>query len=83
MSAQRNQTTIRSALARLVYGSRVPMEKMEHCDGCRRLFPIRSVELIGPQILCTDCLPSEFTASLHPHLPAHPRMLDRRADVRA
>jgi hypothetical protein len=82
MSAQRNKSTIRSALARLVYGSGLPIEKMEHCDGCRRMFPLRSVELIGPQILCPDCVPSEFSTTLHPHLPAHPRLLDRRADVR-
>ncbi|MBI5802896.1 MAG: hypothetical protein HZA92_19515 [Verrucomicrobia bacterium] len=80
MSAQRSQQSLSSALARLVCGrAGIPMEKLEQCDGCRRMFSLREVELVGPQILCCDCAPAEFTATLHPHLPAHPRL---RADVR-
>ena len=83
MSAQRSQSSLHSALAKLVYaGGGVAMEKLEQCDGCRRQFLLRHVELVGPQILCSDCMPSEFTTSLHPHLPAHPRLLDRRPDAR-
>ena len=83
MSAQSRQPSLHSALARLVYaGSGMAMEKMEQCDGCRRMFSLRHVELVGPQILCSDCIPSEFAATLHPHLPAHPRLRGDRADAR-
>lgn len=80
MSALRSQPSLRSALARLVHGRPgVPPEQLEQCDGCQRMFSLRQVELTGPQILCADCAPTEFTAPLHPHLPAHPRL---RADAR-
>lgn len=81
MSAQRSQSSLRSTLTRIVYSS-LAMEKMEQCDGCRRQFPIRGVELIGKQILCADCAPAEFTAPLHPHLPAHPRLHGSRSGGR-
>lgn len=83
MSAQRSRSALRTALAKLVYaGTGVAVEKLEHCDGCRRVFPLRQVELVGPQILCSDCVPSELAISLHPHLPAHPHLLDRRSAAR-
>jgi hypothetical protein len=55
---------------------------MEQCDGCRRRFSLRQVELIGAQILCCDCAPSEFHAPLHPHLPRHPQLLRARNAAR-
>ncbi len=81
MSAQRTKSALRSALTRIVY-SGVAMEKMEQCDGCRRMFSLRGVELVGKQILCADCAPAEFTAPLHPHLPAHPRLRGAHRDAR-
>ncbi len=59
------------------------VEKLEHCDGCRRFFPLRGVELIGGQLLCADCAPAEFNAPLHPHLPRHPRLRSERPGPRA
>lgn len=83
MSAQRSKPSLRSALTRIVYaGAGMAMEKMEQCDGCRRMFSLRGVELVGRQILCADCAPSEFTATLHPRLPPHPRLRDARTDAR-
>ena len=83
MSAQRPRPSLRSTLTRMVYaGAGVALEKMEQCDGCRRTFSLRQVELVGKQILCCDCAPSEFTATLHPHLPAHPRLRSGRVDAR-
>ena len=38
--------------------------------------------LVGQQILCSDCAPAEFTATHHPHLPAHPHLRGTRADAR-
>lgn len=73
MSATRPRPSLRSALSRIVYAA-AATEKMEQCDGCRRVFSLRGVELIGKQILCADCAPAEFTAPLHPHLPPHPRL---------
>jgi hypothetical protein len=81
MSATRPRSSLRSALSRIVYAG-AAMEKMEQCDGCRRMFSLRGVELIGKQILCADCAPAEFTAPLHPHLPPHPRLRGDRADAR-
>lgn len=81
MSAQRSQSPLRSALTRIVH-SGIAMEKMEQCDGCRQQFPIRGVELVGTQILCADCAPAEFTAPMHPHLPAHPRLHGSRPGAR-
>jgi len=82
MSAIRPRPSLRSALTRIVYaGAGVAMEKMEQCDGCRRLFSLRGVELVGKQILCADCAPSEFTAPMHPHLPPHPRLRGGHADA--
>lgn len=83
MSAQHGKSSLHSALTRIVYsGAGVAMEKMEQCDGCRRVFSLRQVELLGKQILCSDCAPAEFTAPLHPHLPAHPRLRHSRTDAR-
>ena len=83
MSAQRSKPSLRSTLKRIVYaGVGVAMEKMEQCDGCRRTFSLRGVELVGKQILCADCAPAEFTASMHPHLPPHPRLRGSRAEAR-
>lgn len=82
MSAQRPRSSLRSALTRLVYAGKA-MEEMEQCDGCRRMFSLRGVELIGKQILCADCAPAEFTAPLHPHLPPHPRLRGGHPDARA
>ncbi|MBM3869371.1 MAG: hypothetical protein FJ392_00210 [Verrucomicrobia bacterium] len=76
------QHSLRSALSRVLNAS-VAMEKMERCDGCRRFFSLRGVELIGRQILCTDCTPAEFNAPLNSHLPTHPRLLGERTDARA
>ena len=80
MSATRPRSSLRSALTRLVYAGQA-MEQMEQCDGCRRMFSLRGVELIGKQILCADCAPAEFTAPLHPHLPPHPRLRGGHADA--
>jgi recombinational DNA repair protein (RecF pathway) len=55
---------------------------MEQCDGCRRVFSLRNVELVGKQILCADCAPAEFTAPLHPHLPTHPQLRGARPAAR-
>ena len=75
MSALRNQPSLRSAPSRFMHGrASVPAEQQEQCDGCRRMLSLWQVELTGPQILCVDCAPAEFTATLHPHLPAHPRL---------
>lgn len=82
MSAQRSQSPVRSALADLVRGAAGP-ELMEQCDGCRRRFSLRQVELVGAQILCSDCAPSEFHTPLHPHLPRHPRLLTARSEARS
>lgn len=83
MSAQHSKPSIRSALERIVFSSAsVAMEKVEQCDGCRRMFSLRQVELIEKQILCSDCAPAEFTAPLHPHLPAHPRLRSARTGPR-
>lgn len=83
MSAQRPRPSLRSALTRIVYaGAGVAMEKMEQCDGCRRMFSLRGVELVGKQILCADCAPAEFMAPLHPHLPVHPPLRGARAGTR-
>ncbi|MEQ2010260.1 MAG: hypothetical protein ABMA26_26035 [Limisphaerales bacterium] len=83
MSALHGKPSLHSALTRIVYsGVGVAMEKMEQCDGCRRVLSMRQVELVGKQILCCDCAPSEFTAPLHPHLPAHPRRVHSRTDAR-
>ncbi len=69
MSARHGKPSLRSALTRIVYsGAGVAMEKMEQCDGCRRVFSLRHVELVGQQILCSDCAPAEFMAPLHPPL---------------
>lgn len=81
MSAQRPRPSFRSALSRIVSAG-AAMEKMEQCDGCRRLFSLRGVELVGKQILCADCAPSEFTAPMHPHLPAHPPLPSGRPGAR-
>ena len=83
MSAQHGKSSLRSALTRIVYsGTGMATEKMEQCDGCRRVFSLRQVELVGQQILCSDCAPAEFTATHHPHLPAHPHLRGTRADAR-
>lgn len=83
MSAQRNQPSLRSTLTQIVYArTGMAMETMEQCDGCRRTFSLRLVELVGKQILCCDCAPAEFTAPMHPHLPAHPRLRGGRLDTR-
>ena len=81
MSAQRSQSALRSVLTHLVRSATGP-ELMEQCDGCRRRFSLRQVELIGAQILCCDCAPSEFHAPLHPHLPRHPQLLRARNAAR-
>lgn len=77
MSAQQPLPSLRAALRRLAL-SNVAVEKLEHCDGCRRMFPLRQVELVGSQMLCVDCGPSELGASLHPYLPPHPPLLAHR-----
>lgn len=82
MSALRPKPSLRSTLTRIVYSGVGAMECMEQCDGCRRLFSLRSVELVGKQILCADCGPAEFMAPLHPHLPPHPRLRGARSDAR-
>ena len=80
MSALSSQPSLHSFLARLVYaGATLPLEKVEQCDGCCRTFSLRHVELVGPQILCSDCIPSEFAAT---HLPEHPRLRCDRAGAR-
>lgn len=71
MSALQRLPSLRSALRRLAL-SGVAVEKLEHCDGCRRVFPLRQVELVGSQMLCADCGRSELAVSLHPFLPPHP-----------
>lgn len=81
MSATRPRPSLRYALSRIVSAG-VAMEQMEQCDGCRRLFSLRGVELVGKQILCADCAPSEFTAPMHPHLPAHPPLPSGRSGTR-
>ena len=84
MSAQRPKPSLRSTLARLVYaGTGAAMEKLEQCDGCRRTFSLRGVELVGKQILCADCAPAEFNAPMHPHLPAHPHIRAMRPNPQA
>ncbi len=50
---------LRSALNRLVRGSFFPLDKMEQCDGCHRLFSLRKVQLVGNNILCEKCHESE------------------------
>ncbi len=75
MSALSSQSPLRYALTRLLHGeTALPAEKTEQCDGCRRVLSLRQVELVGQQILCADCVPSEFTTALHPHLPTHPHL---------
>ena len=81
MSAQHSHSALRSALTQLVRSATGP-ELMEQCDGCRRRFSLRQVELIGAQILCSDCAPSEFHAPVHPHLPRHPQLLKARSEAR-
>jgi recombinational DNA repair protein (RecF pathway) len=76
MSANRRPSTIRFAWSRLATAAVAP-EMSEQCDGCRRRFSLRQVELIGHEILCADCAPSQFHAPLHPHLPAHPPLPGR------
>jgi recombinational DNA repair protein (RecF pathway) len=71
MSAQHNLPSFRAAWNRLALAG-VAIEKLEHCDGCRRMFPLRQVELVGNQMLCADCSPSELAVALHPFLPPHP-----------
>lgn len=71
MSAQHRLPSLRAALRRLAL-SGVAVEKLEHCDGCRCVFPLRQVELVDNQMLCADCGGSELAASLHPFLPPHP-----------
>lgn len=77
MSAQHQTPLLRAALNRLAHAG-VAMEKMEHCDGCRRVFPLRQVELVGGEMLCADCSRSELATTLHPFLPPHPPLLKHR-----
>ena len=81
MSAQHSQASLRAALSRLIHAGS-GLEKMEQCDGCRRVFSLRNVELVGKQILCADCAPAESTAPLHPHLPTHPQLRGARPAAR-
>ena len=71
MSAQHNLPSVRAALNRLALAG-AALEKMEQCDGCRRVFPLRQVELNGAELLCADCSRSELATALHPFLPPHP-----------
>ena len=59
MSAASTKPKLRSAINRLVRGSFFPLDKMEQCDACHRLFSLRKVELIGKNILCDSCHESE------------------------
>ena len=77
MSAQQRLPTLRAALNRLALAG-VAVEKLEHCDGCRRVFPLREVELVGNQMLCADCGRSELATALHPFLPPHPPLSQPR-----
>ncbi|MFT4689703.1 MAG: hypothetical protein ACJASX_002104 [Limisphaerales bacterium] len=61
MSAQASTSKplLRSALNRLVRGSFFPLDKMEQCDACHRLFSLRKVQLVGKNIYCEKCCDSE------------------------
>lgn len=59
MSAASTKPKLRSAINRLVRGSFFPLDKMEQCDACHRLFSLRKVQLIGKNILCDSCHESE------------------------
>ncbi len=78
MSALHSRPSPRVALNRLAYAG-TAMDKMEQCDGCWRVFPLRQVELMGSELLCADCGRSELTTPLHPFLPAHPTLPGRNA----
>lgn len=60
MSAQlTSKPKFRSALNRLVRGSFFPLDKMEQCDCCHRLYSLRKVTLVGKSILCDSCHDAE------------------------
>ena len=59
MSVASTKPKLRSAINRLVRGSFFPLDKMEQCDACHRLFSLRKVQLIGKNILCDSCHESE------------------------
>ena len=59
MSATSSKPKLRSAINRLVRGSFFPLDKMEQCDACHRLFSLRKVQLVGKNILCDSCHESE------------------------
>ncbi len=81
MSALSSPSPLRSALTRLVTPG-MAKEQTEQCDGCRRTFSLRLVELVGKEILCADCAPAEFSAPYHPFLPPHPPLRNGRSDAR-
>ncbi len=59
MSASSTKPKLRSAINRLVRGSFFPLDKMEQCDECHRLFSLRKVQLVGKSILCDSCHDAE------------------------
>lgn len=62
MSAQLSKPKFRAALNRLVRGSFFPLDKMEQCDCCHRLYSLRKVSLVGKNILCESCLSDDDSA---------------------
>lgn len=72
MSAQVSKPKIRAAFNRLVRGSFFPLDKMEQCDCCHRLYSLRKVTLVGKKLLCESCQDAEET------LGAAPGVIDAR-----
>lgn len=74
MSAQlTSKPKFRAALNRLVRGSFFPLDKMEQCDCCHRLYSLRKVTLVGKSLLCEACHEAEETVSAAPGIGAESR----------
>lgn len=73
MSAASTKPKLRSAINRLVRGSFFPLDKMEQCDSCHRLFSLRKVKLMGKNILCDNCQESDDSLTTMPNVAAETR----------
>ncbi len=73
MSAASTKPKLRSAISRLVRGSFYPLDKMEQCDSCHRLFSLRKVKLMGMNILCDNCQESDDSLTAMPNVAAGTR----------
>jgi hypothetical protein len=74
MSAQLSKPKIRAAFNRLVHGSFFPLDKMEQCDCCHRLYSLRKVTLVGRKLLCETCHEAEESLTPATGAAADPRL---------